>query len=244
MLFERRCPRLALHCSALPPPLYLSPSNNLKCPLFRSRPSSLSRVIYLPLTQYSFRYQKLVDSVLELEKAGKGLPLASYFPERYETFSPYYKQYMVCKSTVLYHLIENLIGGKDPMRLALKQLFKSPLLYTAPTLHWPTPGGAAGGDQGHSQGQGTDLSSLGIPPPTPTGSEPPTPMMATPLTRATPRHPDCPPPRMSCSLPISHSPRTYRSPRTCLSPRTYRNRHTYRSLRTFQAHPHPGETVI
>lgn len=88
------------------------------------------------------RYQKLLDTIFEIEKIGKGLPLASFYPEHYETFNPYFKQYLSCKSTVLYHLIENLIGGKDPIRLALKQLFKSPLLFTAPVLTWPnTPGG-------------------------------------------------------------------------------------------------------
>ena len=118
---------------------------------------------------HAIRYQKLLDTVFELEKAGKGLPLASYYPERYEIFSPYFKQYMSSKSTVLYHLIENLVGGKDPMRLALKQLFKSPLLYVAPTIHWSNVQGDAQG-----QGNGLDLNA-GYPPPTPSGSEPPTP---------------------------------------------------------------------
>ena len=115
-----------------------------------------------------YRYQKLLDTVLELEKAGKGRPLASCYPEPYDVFAPHFRQYLICKSTVLFHLLENMIGGKDPMRIAFRQIMKSPLLYNPirSSRGWPgvdgtTPSGADATNNAWV---------FGMPPPTPGGS--------------------------------------------------------------------------
>ena len=116
-----------------------------------------------------YRYQKLLDTVLELEKAGKGRPLASCYPEPYDVFAPHFRQYLICKSTVLFHLLENMIGGKDPMRIAFRQIMKSPLLYNPvhSSRGWP-------GADGATPAGGADAVNnawvFGLPPPTPGGS--------------------------------------------------------------------------
>ena len=76
-----------------------------------------------------YRYQKMYDTVINLEKMGRGYSLISFFPENYENFHPYFNLYMKCKSTVLFQLIENRVGGKDPMRIVIKHIIKSPALY-------------------------------------------------------------------------------------------------------------------
>jgi len=73
--------------------------------------------------------QKMLDTVVSLEKQGRAIPLASFYPERYECFTLHFGQYLIAKATVLFHIIENKIGGKDPMRLALKQMIKAPPLF-------------------------------------------------------------------------------------------------------------------
>eukprot|EP00981_Chlorochromonas_danica_P009868 scaffold2858_cov245-Ochromonas_danica.AAC.7 len=76
-----------------------------------------------------YYFQKMYDTVLAFEKQGRSGPLASFYPERYESFTLYFGEYMVAKSIVLFHIIEQAIGGKDPMRVALKHLIKSPLIF-------------------------------------------------------------------------------------------------------------------
>ena len=76
-----------------------------------------------------YRLQKHIDTCIELEKLGWGLPLTSSHPENPETLSPPYLLYLTSKSTVLYHMLEMQLGGRDSMRLALKALVQSPSLY-------------------------------------------------------------------------------------------------------------------
>jgi hypothetical protein len=119
-----------------------------------------------------YRYQKLLDSVLELEKAGKGRPLAGVYPEPYDVYTPHFRQYLLCKSTVLFHLLENNVGGKDPMRVAFKQILRSPLLHNSARRWGPAgPGGASSAEAGDPSW------AAGMPPSTPAGtsSDPGTP---------------------------------------------------------------------
>lgn len=78
-----------------------------------------------------YRFQKRYDTVVALEKQGRGFPLSNFFPETYEVFDVYFAQYLTSKSAVLLQLMEHRIGGKDPMRIALKQLIRSPGIYSA-----------------------------------------------------------------------------------------------------------------
>lgn len=78
-----------------------------------------------------YRYQKMYDTVVALEKQGKGCPLASFFPESYDMFGLHCGTYLKCKSAVIFQLIENRVGGKEHMRISLKQLIRSPPIYTA-----------------------------------------------------------------------------------------------------------------
>lgn len=73
--------------------------------------------------------QRLKDGVVSLEKAGYGQPLMSLYPEGTHLHSRAYGQYMRLKASLLFCMIEHKIGGKDAMRLALKALIKSPLLF-------------------------------------------------------------------------------------------------------------------
>ena len=77
-----------------------------------------------------YRYQKMYDTVLSLEKQGQAFPLSSFFPEQYEAFGLHYGVYLKCKSAVIFQLIENRVGGKEDMRIAIKQLIRSPPIYT------------------------------------------------------------------------------------------------------------------
>jgi len=77
-----------------------------------------------------YRYQKMYDTVVALEKQGAGFPLASFFPERYDVFGLQFGVYLRCKSAVLFQLIENRVGGKEHMRISLKQLIRSPPVFT------------------------------------------------------------------------------------------------------------------
>jgi len=76
-----------------------------------------------------YRMQKHIDTSIDLEKLGWGFPLTSSHPESSDILTSQYRQYVSSKSTVLYHLLEMHIGGRDSMRLALKALVKSPSLY-------------------------------------------------------------------------------------------------------------------
>lgn len=78
-----------------------------------------------------YRYQKMYDTVIALEKQGKGFPLASFFPESYDVFGLHCGTYLRCKSAVIFQLIENRVGGKEHMRISLKQLIRSPPIYNA-----------------------------------------------------------------------------------------------------------------
>jgi hypothetical protein len=71
----------------------------------------------------------MYDTVIALEKQGQGYPLASFFPEQYDHFGVVYGAYLRCKSAVLFQLIENRVGGKEHMRITLKQLIRSPPVY-------------------------------------------------------------------------------------------------------------------
>ena len=74
-------------------------------------------------------YQKVHDTVIELEKFGLGCAMSSFFPEKYELFNPCVGQYLVNKSIVVFKLIESRIGGKDQIRNAIKNIVKSPSLF-------------------------------------------------------------------------------------------------------------------
>lgn len=77
-----------------------------------------------------YRCQKQYDTVIELEKQGMTVPLATFFPEYYETFTLMYGQYLNCKATVIFHLIESNIGGRESMRAAIKNIIRSPSLFS------------------------------------------------------------------------------------------------------------------
>ncbi|KAJ1438563.1 hypothetical protein B484DRAFT_416169, partial [Ochromonadaceae sp. CCMP2298] len=76
-----------------------------------------------------YRYQKTLDTVLQLEKMGFGMPLSSFYPEMWEGFGPQFGVYLRAKSAVLFQLVESRIGGREVMRGMLKQMIKSPLVY-------------------------------------------------------------------------------------------------------------------
>ena len=77
-----------------------------------------------------YRYQKQYDTVIELEKQGSAMPLFTFYPELYELFTLEYGEYANCKATVLFHLIESSVGGREPMRAAVKQIIRSQPLYS------------------------------------------------------------------------------------------------------------------
>ena len=89
------------------------------------------------------RLQKYTDTCNELDKLGFAFPLTSGHPDSYDHLSPYHRVYCTAKSTVLFHLLETHIGGRDSMRLALQALVKSPSLYK--TTSAPSPLSHAGG---------------------------------------------------------------------------------------------------
>ena len=103
-----------------------------------------------------YRFCKMYETVTALERQGRGFPLASFFPESYEVFSPIFGEYLRCKSAVLFQLIENRVGGKDPMRMALKQLIRSPAVYRVPMPH---SSGRSGGGAGTGSGTGSAMNS-------------------------------------------------------------------------------------
>lgn len=76
-----------------------------------------------------YHVQKMLDIVLSLEKQGRGFPLAAFYPERYEIFSGHFVEYLKAKSLLLMNLLENRVGGRDSMRMALKRMIRSPFLY-------------------------------------------------------------------------------------------------------------------
>lgn len=78
--------------------------------------------------------QKRIDTVISLEQQGQGFALCSFYPEQYERFTYYYGEYLIAKAMVLFHLIENKIGGRDTMRIALKQIVKAPPMFAATTI--------------------------------------------------------------------------------------------------------------
>ena len=61
-----------------------------------------------------------MDAVAAIEKMGLGGALVTCFPERFEPLCPWGAVYLRNKATVLFHLLERRIGGKDSMRLVLK----------------------------------------------------------------------------------------------------------------------------
>jgi hypothetical protein len=84
--------------------------------------------------------QKMMDIVISLEQQGKGYPLSSsFYPEKYEVFSMAFGQYLLAKSMVLFQLIENKIGGRDSMRIALKQMIKAPTMFAATLIKSTSP---------------------------------------------------------------------------------------------------------
>ena len=89
-----------------------------------------------------FRFQKMVDFIVEYEKMGKGKQLVSFYPENYDCLSPVFRQYNYYKSALLLSLIEHRLGGKDPMTMALSEIIKSPPLVqrkrVEPKINVPT----------------------------------------------------------------------------------------------------------
>ena len=98
------------------------------------------------------RLQKYADMCNELEKLGFGFPLTSGHPDSHDHFSPYRRAFWTAKSTVLFHLLETHIGGRDSMRLAIKNMVRSSSLYKAckapPVSLTVSNGSAGGGDSG------------------------------------------------------------------------------------------------
>lgn len=84
-------------------------------------------LLYHPHLRY--RYQRQYDTVIALEKQGQGYPLSSFFPEQYDAFGLVFGVYLRCKSAVIFQLIENRVGGKEHMRITLKQIIRSPPVY-------------------------------------------------------------------------------------------------------------------
>jgi hypothetical protein len=77
---------------------------------------------------------RLKANVAALEKAGFGESMVHLHPENNYIFSRHYGEYMRARSTLLFLMLESKIGGKDPMRLALKELIKSPLIFHETTV--------------------------------------------------------------------------------------------------------------
>jgi hypothetical protein len=73
----------------------------------------------------------MYDTVLGFERIGRGLPLYSEFPEMHECFDPSYHVFMMAKSSVLFHLIENKVGDRDLMRTNLMNIVEAPFLFNA-----------------------------------------------------------------------------------------------------------------
>lgn len=77
---------------------------------------------------------KASETVLGLEKltADDGTntslpPLASIScPENYDRFSPYFGSYLINKSLVLFHILENRLGGSEPLQKVLNQILRAP----------------------------------------------------------------------------------------------------------------------
>lgn len=91
------------------------------------------------------RLQKYTDTCNELDKLGFSFPLTSGHPDSYDHLTPYHRVYCTAKSTVLFHLLETHIGGRDSMRLALQALVKSPSLYKSTSAPSPLSHMAGGG---------------------------------------------------------------------------------------------------
>lgn len=86
--------------------------------------------IFLPFRAgCRYRYQRQYDTVVALEKQGQGFPLSSFFPEQYDAFGQAYGVYLRCKSAVIFQLIENRVGGKEHLRITLKQVIRSPPVF-------------------------------------------------------------------------------------------------------------------
>lgn len=70
-------------------------------------------------------YQKHLDAVLAFEKQSRAVALQGFYPERYDIFTVFGGEYMSAKALVVFHLLEQMLGGRDPMRLVLKHIIKS-----------------------------------------------------------------------------------------------------------------------
>ena len=75
------------------------------------------------------RLRKLTDTVLEMDKAGKGGALTQQYPLPYSRLGAEWRVYVRAKSTVLFTLLESRMGGRDCMRLAIQSLVQSSSLY-------------------------------------------------------------------------------------------------------------------
>lgn len=86
-----------------------------------------------------YRHQKAIDSVVNLEKSGFSFSLSEpYFPESYDRFTPYFRQYFENKSLAVFQMINTRLGGRAIMRTVYQSLIKSPPLYApSGSAHFP-----------------------------------------------------------------------------------------------------------
>ncbi len=75
------------------------------------------------------RLQKMTDTVIEMDKAGRGGALSQQFPVPTNRFGTEWRAYVRAKSTILFSLLETRMGGRDAMRLAIQALLHSPSLH-------------------------------------------------------------------------------------------------------------------
>jgi hypothetical protein len=102
---------------------------------------TIGYIVYLYLQsifseeEATYHMLKSFEAVSMIEKMNYGeLPSVAfaYYPEKYETFHPWFGSYLINKSIVVFHVMENRIGSSDPLRMAIQQLLRCPLL-TSPT---------------------------------------------------------------------------------------------------------------
>lgn len=85
-------------------------------------------------TESMYHILKSRDTVTKLEKLYQNFlwpsslpPIASIrYPEAYEVFQPWYGVYMINKSLLIFHIIENHLGGNESIRRSFNQLIHAP----------------------------------------------------------------------------------------------------------------------
>ena len=74
----------------------------------------------------NYRFQKMHDTVLHLESSGYAYSLFSLEDyELYERFSPQFIVYMRNKAPVVFHMMENILGGHEYMRAFVKSILSN-----------------------------------------------------------------------------------------------------------------------